>query len=143
MPYASARTTLSWYHKMERLQTRKNLEARRGTQSHNNNLGLHHSGQGAFERELERKGIRPQKYNLTTTTGAKRVAEMVVLRRLELEQRSKEAMAEQTKRMRQAKPSDWYNEADGPLNPNFLKSMQVHYDVPITDLPTDPILTSS
>lgn len=137
--YLSARSTMRWYYGMERLQTRKTMNARRATQSYNNNNGLHHSGRGAFERELERRGIQVDKYPLTTTTGATRVAEMVVLLRRELEAQAATAMAAQRQAQRRDAPSEWYDEADGPLNPRFLASMQHNYTAVITDLPNDPI----
>ncbi|KAG8348884.1 hypothetical protein ERJ75_001452300 [Trypanosoma vivax] len=140
--YLSARATMRWYYEMERLQTRKSLNARRATQSHNNNEGLHHSGQGAFERELERRGVQVKKYPLTTTTGATRAAEMVLLRRLELEKRAEEALAAQCESLKQEhpRPSAWYDETLGPLNPEFLRVMQPHYEVEITRLPDTPVV---
>ncbi|KEG07510.1 hypothetical protein DQ04_09581020 [Trypanosoma grayi] len=138
--YLSARATMRWYCEMERLMTRNNLNARRGTQSYNNNRGLHHSGRGAFEREAERRGVQVEKYALTTTTGAMRVAEMVVLRRMELEKKSAEAMAAQRDALRQPQPSAWYDETRGPLNPEFLRRMRSHYEVDITALPDAPLI---
>ncbi|RNF20913.1 uncharacterized protein Tco025E_03618 [Trypanosoma conorhini] len=138
--YLSARATMRWYYDMERLQTRNSLNARRGTQSHNNNVGLHHSGRGAFEREVERRGLQVEKYALTTTTGAMRVAELTLLRRLELEKRAEAAMAEQRAALRRPAPSAWYDEAMGPLNPEFLRRMQPHYEVDITTLPESPLM---
>ncbi|KPA76865.1 putative mitochondrial hypothetical protein [Leptomonas pyrrhocoris] len=137
--YMSARSTMRWYYGMERLQTRNTLNARRSTQSHNNNKGLHHSGRGAFERELERRDIPVDKYPLTTTTGAARVAEMVLLRRAELEKQAKVAMEKQRSELRRDAPSEWYDETDGPLNPRFLVSMQSNYTKTITELPNEPI----
>ncbi|KAF8280156.1 putative LSU ribosomal protein, mitochondrial [Trypanosoma cruzi] len=138
--YLSARATMRWYYEMERLQTRNSLNARRGTQSHNNNMGLHHSGRGAFEREVERHGLQVEKYALTTTTGATRVAELTLLRRLELEKKAEEAMAKQRAAVRQPAPSAWYDEALGPLNPEFLRLMQPHYEVEIKTLPEAPLI---
>lgn len=137
--YMSARSTMRWYYGMERHQTRKSMNARRATQSYNNNNGLHHSGRGAFERELERRDIAVDKYPLTTTTGAARVAEMVLLRRSELEKQSAAAMEKQRAELRRDAPSGWYDEADGPLNPRFLASMQSNYTKNITELPEEPI----
>lgn len=137
--YMSARSTMRWYYGMERLQTRNTINARRGTQSHNNNNGLHHSGQSAFERELERRGVAVQKYPLTTTTGASRVAEMVLLRRAALEKQSAELMDEQRKKLRRPSPSAWYDETAGPLNPNFLMAIQKNYDTTISELPSEPL----
>ncbi|KAG5493429.1 hypothetical protein JIQ42_01795 [Leishmania sp. Namibia] len=137
--YLSARSTMRWYYGMERLQTRNSINARRATQSYNNNMGVHHSGHGAFERELERRGIQVEKYPLTTTTGAARVAEMVLLRRQDLEAQAKTAMESQRKARRRDAPSGWYDEADGPLNPRFLASMQSNYTQVITELPSTPI----
>ncbi|CCW63033.1 unnamed protein product [Phytomonas sp. EM1] len=142
-PYMSARTTMRWYYHMERLQTRNNLKARQATQSYNNNMGLHHSGRGAFEREAERRGIKVEKYPLTTTTGTRRVAEMVLLRRQKLEEHSAKLMEKQRAELRRPSPSEWYDESKGPLNPNFLKRMQVNYDVNIVDLPNAPLVRSS
>lgn len=139
-PYMSARTTMRWYYHMERLQTRNTIVARRGTQSQNNNMGLHHSGQDAFEREAERRGLPVKKYNLTTTTGAARVSEMVLLRRAKLEEESAKLMEEQRGKLRQEAPSSWYDEKLGPLNPNFLGSMQANYTKNITKLPNTPII---
>ncbi|KAG5494970.1 hypothetical protein JKF63_02022 [Porcisia hertigi] len=137
--YLSARSTMRWYYGMERLQTRNTINARRATQSHNNNMGLHHSGRGAFERELERRGIPVEKYPLTTTAGATRVAEIVLLRRQELETQAKTAMESQRQERRRDAPSEWYDETHGPLNPRFLVSMQSNYTKVITDLPSTPI----
>ncbi|KAG5469268.1 hypothetical protein LSCM1_02483 [Leishmania martiniquensis] len=137
--YLSARSTMRWYYGMERLQTRNTINARRATQSYNNNMGLHHSGRGPFERELERRGIQVEKYPLTTTTGAVRVAEMVLLRRRELEAQAKIEMEAQRQARRRDAPSGWYNETDGPLNPRFLASMQSNYTQVITELPRTPI----
>ncbi|CAD2217864.1 hypothetical protein, conserved [Angomonas deanei] len=140
MPYLSARSTMMWYYSMERHQTRSNLRSRRSTQSSNNNQGLHHSGKGAFAREMERKGIQVDKYPLTTTTGARRVAEMVVLRRQKLEDMSADLMAKQRESVKLEKPSKWFDESKGPLNPRFVKAMQPHYKVNIQDLPETPIV---
>lgn len=137
--YMSARSTMRWYYGMERLQTRNTINARRATQSYNNNRGLHHSGRGAFEREMERRGIPVEKYPLTTTAGAARVAEMVLLRRAELEKQSAEAMERQRSELRRDAPSEWYDETDGPLNPRFLASMQSNYTKAITELPNTPL----
>lgn len=141
--YLSARSTMRWYYAMERHQTRNNLNARRATQSYNNNKGLHFSGRGAFEREMDRQGIPVEKYSLTTTTGAKRVAEMVLLRRAELEKKSKAMMAEHGNSLRQAAPSSWFNETEGPLNPVFVKVMQPHYTEAIFPLPEHPVNVAS
>ncbi|AAZ11523.1 uncharacterized protein TEOVI_000338300 [Trypanosoma equiperdum] len=140
--YLSARATMRWYQEMERHQTRNSLNARRATQSHNNNRGLHHTGRGAFERELERRGVQVEKYPLTTTTGAMRVAELVILRRMELEKRAEEALAEQRAELQKKNPtpSEWYDESKGPLNPNFLRSMRSHYEVDIANLPDTPLI---
>ncbi|RNF10468.1 hypothetical protein TraAM80_01514 [Trypanosoma rangeli] len=138
--YLSARAAMRWYYDMERLQTRNSLNARRSTQSHNNNMGLHHSGRGAFEREVERRGLQVEKYALTTTTGAMRVAELTLLRRLELEKRAEAAMAKQRATLRQPAPSAWYDETLGPLNPEFLRRMQPHYEVDIITLPEFPLI---
>lgn len=137
--YMSARTTMGWYHDMERYRTLNNLKQRKATQSHNNNNGLHHSGKDAFERELERKGVPVSKYPLTTTTGASRVAEMVLLRRAELEKQSSELLKADRAKRRIPSPTEWYNEEKGPLNPNFLAVMQKNYDECITELPSLPI----
>nr|CCC90718.1 conserved hypothetical protein [Trypanosoma congolense IL3000] len=140
--YLSARATMRWYYEMERHQTRNSLNARRATQSYNNNNGLHHSGRGAFERELERRGIQVEKYPLTTTTGVSRVAELVLLRRLELEKRAEGALAKQRDELRAKHPTPtaWYDESHGPLNPLFLRVMQPHYEVDITNLPDTPLV---
>ncbi|CCW66119.1 unnamed protein product [Phytomonas sp. Hart1] len=142
-PYMSARTTMRWYYQMERHQTRSNLNARQATQSYNNNMGLHHSGRGAFEREAERRGIKVEKYSLTTTTGSARVAEMVLLRREKLEGQSSKFMESKRAELRRSSPSGWYDESKGPLNPNFLKSIQMNYDVNILDLPNTPLMRVS
>eukprot|EP00796_Vickermania_ingenoplastis_P004153 gene4153-2995_t len=136
--YMSARSTMRWYAGMERVQTRRNLNSRRGAQSRNNNNGLHHSGRGPFEREVERRGLPVDKYALTTTTGATRVAELVLLRRLALEEKAEKLLAERLASLRRAAPSSWMDEADGPLNPRFLERMQSHYATAITPLPELP-----
>lgn len=138
--YLSARSTLRWYYKMERQMVRRNLNSRRAMQSAHNNSGLHHSGQGAFERELKRQAIEPEKYPLTSTTGAKRVAELVLLRRMELEKKSKVAMDMQRTEKSRAEPSEWYDERLGPLNPHFLKSIQSNYSTNIVQLPDEPYI---
>lgn len=137
--YTPARTMLQWYAKMELLATRSNLSVRQITQSEHQRQGRHHTGTGPFERELERKGIPVEKYNLTTTTGASRVREMVVLRRKALDAKSEAAIKEQREAKRQALPSAWYDETAGPLNPKFLKAIQPQYSVNITDLPRTPL----
>lgn len=139
-PYMSARTTMRWYYGMERLQSRNTLLARQGTQSHNSNSGLHHTGKGAFERELERRGVEAAKYPLTTTTGVSRAAEMVLLRRAKLEEQSAKLMTAQREKQRLPAPSQWYDEEKGPLNPNFLRVMQKCYEENITNLPDTPVL---
>lgn len=141
--YLSARSMMRWYYGMERLQTRNSINARRATQSYNNNMGLHHSGRGAFERELERRGIQVDKYPLTTTTGAARVAEMVLLRRQKLEAQAKKAMESQRQARRRDAPSEWYDETEGPLNLRFLASMQSNYTQVITKLPSSPVTGAS
>lgn len=138
--YMSARNTMRWYYKMERLQTRNNLLHRRAAQSNANNNGLHHSGKGAFEREVERRGLLVEKYPLTTTTGASRVAELVLLRRQELEKRAQAMMEEVSKSVKRDEPSEWFDETDGPLNPRFVERMQSHYQVPLIPLPEAPIV---
>ncbi|KAH9584054.1 hypothetical protein LSM04_004191 [Trypanosoma melophagium] len=140
--YLTARATMRWYYEMERHQTRNSLNARRGTQSHNNNNGLHHSGRGAFEREAERIGVQVEKYPLTTTTGATRVAEMVLLRRMELEKKAEAAMQAKRAELQEKyqTPTAWYDERKGPLNPAFLRCMQSHYTVDITTLPDTPLV---
>lgn len=138
--YMSARSTMRWYYGMERLQTRNNVNARRSTQSYHNNTGLHHSGRGAFEREVERRGLPVDKYPLTTTTGAKRVAEMVLLRRKALEEKAAVLMQEKLESLRRDEPSEWFDEREGPLNPRFVERMQGHYAVPLTPLPDTPIV---
>jgi len=105
------------------------------------NQGLHPLGTGAFEAELERKGIPVKKYELPTTTAVKRVHEMVVLRRMALQEASNEAITAQREQGKLEAPSSiWYNERDGPLNPNFLRVMASHYKKDITELPSTPIL---
>lgn len=138
--YRTPRSTLEWYAKMERNQTLRSMRFRQTQQSDHNNEGRHHSGKGAFERELERRGVQVDKYPLTTTTGAKRVAELVLLRRLELEKRAAALLEEEAKKRRRDSPSDWFDETDGPLNPRFVERMQSHYSTPITPLPDLPIL---
>ncbi|ORC91118.1 uncharacterized protein TM35_000061230 [Trypanosoma theileri] len=140
--YLTARATMRWYYEMERQQTRNSLNARRSTQSHYNNNGLHHSGKGPFEREAERQGIQVEKYPLTTTTGITRVAEMVILRRLELEKKAEEEMGKQRNQLKEkyTTPTEWYDEKKGPLNPEFLRCMQSHYKVDITTLPDTPLI---
>lgn len=138
--YLTARATMQWYYSMERLQTRVSVSARQVAQSDHNNNGLHHSGRGAFDRELERRGVEVDKYPLTTTTGAKRVAELVLLRRAKLEERSAKILDEQRSKLHRESPSEWYDERCGPLNPNFLRSMQPLYDTAITNLPETPVV---
>lgn len=137
--YTPANLMRKWYTKMEVLNTRSELRFRGTQQSYNNHDGLHHSGMNAFERELERKGIPIEKYPLTTTTGATRVREMVVLRRKALEAKASEALAQQRKEKQRAIPSEWFDETKGPLNPRFVAAVQPLYQVPIADLPRQPV----
>ncbi|CUG92351.1 Hypothetical protein, putative [Bodo saltans] len=138
-PYTPSRVMMEWYARMESNTTKIEVKTRVNEQSANNQNGLHFTGAGPFERELERKGIPVEKYPLTTTTGATRVREMVVLRRQQLEHKSAEAMKTARTTARRAVPSEWYDETRGPLNPKFLKAMQPHYDVAITELPRRPL----
>lgn len=137
--YTPVHEMVNWYKNMERITTQAEMLKRQRIQSQNNQEGRHHSGAGPFERELERKGIPVEKYPLTTTTGATRIREMIVLRRLALEEKAKAALAKQAGELRRPAPSEWYDETKGPLNPRFLQAMQVHYDVPIVDLPRTPL----
>lgn len=138
--FMSSRSTMRWYYGMERLQTRNNLLHRRAAQSEANNNGLHHSGRGAFEREAERRGLQVDKYSLTTTTGASRVAELVLLRRAELEKKAAQMMEKVSKSIQREEPSEWFDETNGPLNPRFVERMQSHYRVPLTPLPESPVV---
>lgn len=139
--YYHPRQMKFWYAKNEWGKALEWYKGMREWQSTNHNEGLKYDGTGPFERELERKGIPVEKYPLPTTTGIRRVREAVLLRRQQLEERAKKLLDEQRKKLRQPQPSEWYNEAGGPLNPHFLAFVQGCYDVNICDLPSAPILS--
>ena len=126
----------------ELLQTRLWLKAMKKMSAGFYNEGRHPThGFGPFENELRRRGIEVHKYRLPTTTAVKRIHEMVVLRRLDLEKQSNAAMEENMKSKRQPLPSEWYDETDGPLNPHFLRHVKSHYSgQDITHLSTHPHL---
>lgn len=98
------------------------------------------NGYGAFEREMERKGIPVDKYPLPNTVQATRVREMTLLRRTKLEERSAEVMGQHRAERRRATPSEWYDETNGPLNPHYLKFVKNQYSgMDVTQLPNKPI----
>ena len=129
---------------LELIRARYWLYRMRQTSSAFHNQGLHPTyGTGPFEHELQRRGIPIHKYTLPTTTGIKRVHDMTVLRRLELEKQSQEALQKARAGLRQPRPSSWYDESKGPLNPHFLERMASHYtEVDITLLPVTPYIPS-
>jgi len=137
--YYSFDQALRWYELVDRRNLHLAINRRQMIQTENHHNGLHVTGAGAFERELERKGIQVEKYELPTTVGVRRIHEMVLARRRELETRSAALMAAQRKKLRQAKPSEWYEERGGPLNVHFLRFAQSSYDENITKLPQNPI----
>ena len=117
------------------------------TESLNYNAGLHFNGDGPFERELKRKGIQVEKYKLPSTVAMRRVNEMVILRRRELEKKSAEkmeALRDKLKKETKGMPSSsWLDEADGPVNPAFIQ-MAIkggNYDDSF-ELPRTPIYAS-
>ena len=81
-----------WYTRQEREHAVNWAESQRRTESLNYNAGLNFNGDGPFERELKRKGIQVEKYKLPSTVAMRRVNEMVLLRRRELEKKSAEKM---------------------------------------------------
>lgn len=137
--YSDPRAMKYWYARHEYTTAGEYIRHQKKEESLNHHEGLHYSGDGAFERELERKGIPVDKYTLPTSVGVKRLHEMVVLRRRKLEALSEQAMAKQREAKKAELPSSWYDETDGPLNPNFLKSVQRNYSANISDLGEEPI----
>ena len=107
--------------------------------------GFYHEGRhpthgyGPFEHELKRRGIEIHKYRLPTTVAVKRIHEMVVLRRLELEKESAIALQKALEEKRLPEPSEWYDETSGPLNPHYLRHVKSHYSgMDITQLKPTP-----
>jgi hypothetical protein len=137
--YYHPRQMKHWYAKTELRRAHAYVRELQDTESENHNEGRHHSGDGPFERELARKGIPVEKYPLPTTTTMRRLHEMTVLRRDALEKRSAVAVAAQRERLRSERPSQWYDESDGPLNQSFLRRVQKHYTETITELPEYPL----
>jgi hypothetical protein len=127
-----------WYTRHERYHAARMIAEQRKTESQNHNNGLHFSGDGAFERELTRKGVQVDKYPLPSTVGVRRVHEMTVLRRQALRKEGDARLS----RLRDAKAVDaptWMDETDGPVNPHFLAMCQRNYKQPLQPLPRRPM----
>ena len=142
--YQSSRQRIQWYFANDRLQVFRNLKKRAEQQHQFNDAGLNPAnGHGAFERELERKGIPVEKYQLPTTTSVTRVHEAVLLRREELEKKSAKLLAAERLRLKVDMPSEWFDETDGPLNSNFLtRYAQQSFTTDVRTLPRTPLLHS-
>ncbi len=140
--YMHPKELRKWYAVHETRAANTMLNKLAVTESENHNNGLSRDGDGAFEREMIRKGIEVEKYPLPTTVGVRRVHEMSLLRRAEIEKRSATAMAAQREAKKASFPSRWYDETMGPLNPHFLKVAQRSYSEPITELPREPYVWS-
>ena len=141
--YYPAKHLKAWYARYEIHHAKTWLREMQETESVNKQNGLHYNGDGAFEREMKRRGVEPEKYTLATTTATKRVNEMVILRRSKLEEMAAEKMSEQRNALKSARPSEWYDEAKGPLNPHFLHLVQPSYADVITELREQPIRLNS
>ncbi len=137
--YLHPRELRRWYAKTEVAVALGLLDSLQISESKNNHNGLHWNGDGPMERELVRKGVPVDKYELPTTVAVNRVHEAVLLRRAELERRATEAMSRQRAAKKVARPTSWFDETDGPLNPHFLRFAQSSYEEPITELPRTPL----
>lgn len=137
--YLPARNLKIWYAKHEISFAKTWLRTAVKTQSVRVQQGLHYNGDGAFERELRRKGIQVHKFELPSTVATRRTHEMVILRRKALENLAKERMHKAREQKRADAPTSWYDETNGPLNPHFLKLAQPSYKANIVDLPAEPV----
>ena len=120
LAYTHPQVMRAWYTRQERDAAVNWSDTQRKTESGNYNSGLHFSGDGPFERELRRKGVQVDKYRLPSTVAIRRVHEMTLLRRRELEKRSAARMQELRDKLAVSAPT-WLDETDGPVNPNFLR----------------------
>lgn len=137
--YWHPRERKKWYAQKEVDAVREWADERMRVETLNHHEGRAPNGDGAFERDMQRKGVQVEKYPLPSTVATRRLHEMVLLRRQALSAKSVEAMARQRDAKRRDVPSGWYDEADGPLNPNFLRFAQASYAEQVTDLPEEPI----
>jgi hypothetical protein len=139
--YHSSRQRMRWYYTNDVDEANRNVQRRQKTMSAYNDAGLNPAtGYGPFERELERTGVPVEKYPLPSTTAVRRLSEAVLLRRQELEKKSERLLAGQREKLKQPRPSEWYDETNGPLNVNFLaRYAQQSYEEGIADLPRRPI----
>eukprot|EP00672_Neobodo_designis_P005744 CAMPEP_0174856416 /NCGR_PEP_ID=MMETSP1114-20130205/35872_1 /TAXON_ID=312471 /ORGANISM="Neobodo designis, Strain CCAP 1951/1" /LENGTH=196 /DNA_ID=CAMNT_0016091211 /DNA_START=75 /DNA_END=665 /DNA_ORIENTATION=+ len=140
--YYPMRFMKQWYAQREITHARSWLYQQRRTESVNAQNGLAFNGDGAFEREMKRKGVQVDKYPMPSTVATRRTRELILLRRQKLEQLSGDAMQRQREAKKAARPSAWYDEADGPLNPHFLHIAQKSYAEDITSLPETPFLAA-
>lgn len=129
--YQHPKQIKTWYAANEIRESKQWLQHQTSFESENHRQGKHHTGMGAFERELQRKGMQIEKYRLPSTTAVKRVHEMVQLKRKALEKRAAKSIESQ----KPQKPSEWYDETDGPMNPHFLQFAQKSFAEPFADLP--------
>jgi hypothetical protein len=142
--YYHPRELKQWYAKTEVRKATEMLREAQKQQCDNNDAGLHPLGDGPFERELERKGVQVDKYPLPSTTMVMRMHEMVYLRRKAMEKKSTEVFQKQKTDLgyneegRVEKPSEWFDESKGPLNPHFLQFAQSSYVADVVDLPRTP-----
>jgi hypothetical protein len=137
--YYPMRFMKKWYAQREIHTAKSWLKRQQITESLNTQNGLHFSGENAFERELRRKGVQVEKYPLPTVVATKRLHEMVILRRQRLEDMSRERMDKLRSTLKVARPSKWFDESNGPLNPHFVRIVQSSYSEPLGDLPEVPL----
>lgn len=132
-----------WYAQTEQSTGRAVLKSETEKQNERYHQGLHPNGDGPFEREMKRRGVPVDKYTLPTTVGVRRLHEAVQLRRQTLEKKSAEAMEVQRGKLKKDRPSAWYDERDGPLNPHFLSFAQKSFSQDICTLPRTPYIAST
>ena len=137
--YYPMRQMKQWYAQREITHARGWLYNMRRSESVNAQNGLAFNGDGAFEREMKRKGVQVDKYPLPSTVATKRTHEMVLLRRQRLEEMSAGAMESARVAKKADHPSAWYDETDGPLNQHFLRMAQPAYAADICSLPEKPL----
>ena len=138
--YYPMRFMKQWYAQREITHAKQWLYNQRRSESVNAQNGLAFNGDGAFEREMKRKGVTIDKYPMPSTVATRRTREMVLLRRRKLEELSSAAMDRQRAAKKAARPSAWFDETDGPLNPHFLRAAQMSYAEDITTLPETPLV---
>lgn len=137
--YWHPRDRKKWYAQKEVDAVRAWADVSMRNETTNYHKGLAPNGEGPFERDLKRKGISIEKYPLPSTLATRRVHEMVILRRKQIEEKSQELLNNARDKLKQASPSNWFDEADGPLNPQFLRYAQSSYSEQVNDLPNTPL----